>query len=117
MHKHKSSYLRLWLPSDENHLLRPHPFCEICGIVKNVSGKKARSMGYYMNILSQMKKKAENLGNKISDVQIRLICKELNRRDFDDIYSLNLKEQQKIFISVVMKYTNLSKSFIESFLI
>jgi len=86
--------------------LKPHSYCIHCGIVRNTSADRAKPMGYYMNILARMP--------MITKVQIRLIVKELESRDFDDAYSMTRSEQEKIFSSVVKKYSKVSKDRIRA---
>ena len=65
-------------------------------------------MGYYTNILARLG--ITNLG-----VQIRLIAKELERVDFDDnVNSMTRSEQEEVFISVVQKYSKVSKETIRA---
>jgi predicted nucleic acid-binding Zn ribbon protein len=98
--KHKScgTVEKVWLPYEfegRSRGLKPHSYCILCGVVKNISPDKAKPMGYYTNILARL---------RITKVQIRLIVKELERMGFDDVYSITRTEQEKIFNSVVKKY-------------
>ncbi len=116
MHVHVSSRDRAWLPAT-NGLLAPHPVCRECGAVKNISGDRARGMGYYANVLSEIKKHLESRGGKLSQAQIRLIMRELESSEyFNDTYTLLGSVQRSMFTRVVQKYTGLSRSFIEAFL-
>jgi hypothetical protein len=86
-------------------------------VVKNVSGDKAKDIGFYINALAEMKRYLERNGGKLADAQIRLIYKELNSVEgFGDAYYMLGSTQRNIFINAVRKYTNLSPSFIEGFL-
>jgi|Deesub1362B_J571_1020462.scaffolds.fasta_scaffold00502_5 hypothetical protein len=115
-HIHKSSYERVWLPS-LNGLLQPHSLCESCGSVKNISSDRAKSLGYYTNTLAEIKSHLERKGGKLTQVQIRLIIKELEGiEDFADTYIMRGSVQKSIFINTVRKYTGFSRSLIESFL-
>ncbi len=94
---------KVWLPyeyEERRRGLKPYSYCIHCGVVKNISDYKAKPMGYYTNILARMP--------MITKVQIRLIVKELENRDFDDTYSMTKSEQEKIFSSVVQKYCKVS---------
>ena len=98
--KHEScgSAEKVWLPYEfdgRSRGLKPHLYCILCGVVKNISPDKAKPMGYYTNILARL---------GITKVQIRLIVKELESMDFDDAYSMTRSEQEKVFKSVVQKY-------------
>lgn len=115
-HIHRSTYQRTWLPS-LNGLLQPHPFCEECGYVKNISADRARRMGYFVNALAEIKRHLEKKGSRLTQVQIRLIIKELEGIEgFADTYVTLGSVQKNIFINAVRKYTGLSRSFVESFL-
>jgi hypothetical protein len=116
IHIHRSSHDRVWLPT-LNGLLEPHPFCRSCGAVKNISSDKAHGLGYFINVLAEIKRHLDYKGGKLSQAQIRLIIKELeSREDFADTYVMLGSVQRNIFINVVQKYTGLSRSFVESFL-
>jgi hypothetical protein len=98
--KHKSCGVaeKLWLPYEfEGRFvgLKPHPYCIHCGIVKNISLDRAKSVGYYVNRLARM---------CITKAQMRIIIKELENMNFDDAYSMTKSAQDKVFISVVQKY-------------
>ena len=93
---------KVWLPYEyvgRSRGLKPHSYCIRCGVVKNISSDKAKPMGYYTNRLARM---------PITKVQIRLIVKELEIKDFDDTYSMTRTEQEKIFSSVVQQYCKVS---------
>jgi len=94
---------KVWLTyefEDRCRGLRPHSYCIHCGVVQNVSSDRAKPMGYYTNILAKM---------PITKVQMRLIIKDLEGRNVDDIYSMTMPEQEKVFSSVVQKYCNASE--------
>jgi len=115
-HIHESSCNRLWLPS-QSGTLQPHPCCKYCGAVKNISSDRARGMGYYTNILSELAIYLKRKGKKITKAQIRLIIKELEKIDgFDDTYVMFGTVQRSLFVDTVRRYTGLSRSLIESFL-
>ena len=87
--------------------MQPHSYCIHCGVVKEISSKKAKRMGYYMNILARL---------GITKVQIRLIAKELESMDFDDAYFMTRHEQEEIFINVVQKHSKVPEDRIKAFL-
>jgi len=101
---------KVWLPYEfegRSRGLKPHPFCILCGVVKNISPDRAKRMGYYTNILALL---------GITKVQIRLIVKKLERINFDDVYSMTRSEQEKVFISAVKKYSKVPEDSIRAFL-
>jgi hypothetical protein len=108
---------RVWLPiNDEPADIVRHPYCRHCGVVRNLSVDRAVGVGYFMNVLSSVKKltRKEKL---VTDTQIRLISKELmDMEDFEDKYWMNGSSQEDLFIKTVKKYCNLSESYIRSFL-
>jgi len=102
--KHKScgATEKVWLPyafEDRSRGLRQHSYCIHCGVVQNISSDRAKTMGYYINILAKM---------PITKVQMRLIIKDLEDQDFDNSYFMTGSEQRELFSSVVQKYCNVS---------
>ncbi len=94
--------------------LKPHPFCIRCGMVKNIGSDKARSIGYYMNVLASMGKQLRTPG---ANVRMRLIAKELEQLDdFDDAYSMNRYNQERIFTDLVKKYFQIPDGVVQLFL-
>lgn len=94
---------KVWLPygfEGRSRGLKPHSYCIHCGVVKSISSDRAKPMGYYTNILAKM---------PITKVQMRLIIRELENMDFDDVYSMTGSEQEKVFSSVVQKYCKVSE--------
>lgn len=95
---HQSSSDKEWLPSLEG-FLRPHPCCRNCGVVKNISYDKAEKTGYYVNVLSEIRRYLEKRGFKLSKAQLRIILKELESREgFSDTYWIRGSVQKSIFI-------------------
>ncbi len=111
---HRDSPERYHLPM-HNGIIAPHPACRECGYIKNISPDKAKKLGYFANVLAEMK---SHRGRKLlSDAQIRLILKELEKVEgFDDDYFMSFTAQKVAFIRAVRKYSSLSPSFVESFL-
>jgi len=91
--------------------LKPQSYCVHCGAVEKISSKsknkKAKRMGYYTNILARL---------GITKVQIRLIAKELERMNFDDVTSMTRAEQEGLFIDAVKKHSKVSEDRIRAFL-
>jgi hypothetical protein len=104
---------KVWLPYEfegRSRGLKPHPYCIHCGVLKNISSSsadRAKPLGYYTNILARL---------GITKVQIRLIVKELERMNFDDIYSMTRSEQEGLFIRGVKKYSKVPEDTIRAFL-
>lgn len=108
-HKLCGNIQKVWLPYVvRGHLrgLKSHPYCLKCGAVKNISSDRAKSIGYFMNILSNL---------SLSKVQTRLIAKDMeDLGDFDDAFSASSYVQEQIFINLVKKYSGLSEYIIKS---
>jgi hypothetical protein len=86
--------------------LKPHPYCIDCGLVKSLSSDKPRSIGYYMNILSEI-----NKFYKITKVQIRLVAHEFEKLGLDHSYGLNRAQQEMLFIDIVKKFVNVPERY------
>lgn len=115
----------IWLPVAThfgyNTDLRKHPYCEKCGTVKTIGGEKAKSIGYYTDVLMAIRKHIKNKHNlmpKLTQTHIRLIAKELESNElFTDTYGSNLDVQRDRFIEEVTKFRpDLREGFIKSFL-
>jgi len=110
---------KVWLPYEfegRSRGLKPQSYCIHCGAVEKISSrsknKKAKRMGYYMNILAR-------LGITNLEVQIRLIAKELERiQGFDsgNVNSMTRKQQEKLFIRAIKKYSSVKEDTIRAFL-
>ncbi len=108
-HEICGSTQKVWLPFEpRGHMkgLKPHPYCLKCGTIKNISSDRARPIGYFMNVLSQL---------SIAKVQTRLIAKELeNLEGFDDVFSISEFAQEQTFINTVKRYSNLPEQTIRA---
>lgn len=108
---------RVWLPYEamgDSKFLRSHPWCVNCGEVKYIGPDRGKRIGYYQNILSDIKRRRKKA---LADVQIRLIVKELEGvHDFEDSYTMSRHSQDRIFMDAVKRHTNLREEFIEEFL-
>ncbi len=107
---------KVWLPyvvRENIHGLKPHSFCIRCGVVKNIGSDKAKGIGYYMNILSNIEKTIRMPGAK---VRMHLIARYLEEIDgFDDKYSMSKYQQERIFTEIVKKHYHISERAIQSF--
>lgn len=108
-HKTCGNIQKIWLPYEfRGHMkgLKAHPYCLNCGAIKNISSDRAKHIGYFMNILSRL---------HVTKVQTRLIANDLEEfGDFEDIFSITSFLQEKIFIDIVKKYSNLSEHTIKA---
>jgi len=113
-HINCGSIEKVWLPHTYQGRecgLKPHTYCTKCGLVKNLSSEKPRSIGYYMNILAEIKQEF-----KITKVQTRLISKELENADLEDDYAIDKHQQEELFVATVEKYINLPDWVVRKFL-
>lgn len=115
----------VWLPLITyvglNAHMKKHPYCKECGVVKNIGGDRAKSIGYYTNVLIDIRTHINHRHKiipKLTKTQIRLIAKELESNDlFTDTYGTNLDIQRITFIEEVRKYRpDLTEDFIKGFL-
>jgi len=114
-HKSCGNKEKVWLPHvsrEAEYGLKSHPYCIHCGAVKNISSDMPKRTGYYINVLSQIRK-----NYRISDVQTRLILNELNsKEDFDDPYWTTGFAQEQIFVLALKKYSSIPESIIKPLL-
>ncbi len=113
--QHENSYKREWLPH-WNGLLRLHPYCKNCGIVKSVSSDVGKDVGYFVNVLKKLSKHLEKRGYKISKAQMRLVILEFEKKGLTDKYSVSFNIQINEFVKTVKKYVKVSESVILKFL-
>ncbi len=108
---------KVWLPyvlRERPIVLKSHPYCIQCGMVKNIGSDRAKGTGYFINALSLMEKHLKIPG---SSVRMRLVVKELEKiDDFEDAYSMSKYAQEKIFIEIIKKFYNLQDRTILQFL-
>jgi len=108
---------KVWLPyiiREHPIVLKSHPYCIHCGMVKNIGPDRAVGIGYFINALSRMEKYFKLPG---SSVRMRLIVKELqNIEDFEDDYSMSKYSQEKIIINIIKKYYDIPDRIIQQFL-
>lgn len=116
VHRDCGNTEKVWLPyvvREHSYALISHPFCTECGMVKNLSPDRAMGIGYFINVLSRIDKYLKIPG---SSVRMRLVVKELERiEDFEDKYSMSKFTQEKVFISVIKKYYNITDRTIRQF--
>lgn len=112
---HTTSQQRDWLPST-NDLLKPHPYCQKCGTVKNVSSDRGKKLGYFVNAIHSMKDHLDKKNYKISQAQIRLVLKEFVSEDLDDEYSTPFSTQREGFIRITRNYLHVTEDTVKSFI-
>ncbi len=115
-----------WLPllQRETELtLSLHPYCDECGMVRNIGPDRPKKLGYYVDKLSDIErylKKEDSKGgkSKMTEVHKRLIVKEMEEEEvFNDLYGVLATTQEKKFVEIVKKYRpDLEESLIKYYL-
>ena len=103
-HKVSGSKEKVWLPyyfEGRERGLKPHPYCVECGLIKNLSSDRLHSNGFFMNVLAEL-----GMRHKIAQVQIRLICFEMEKQMLDDQFGLDRQQQEKLFVDIVTRILN-----------
>jgi hypothetical protein len=114
LHKSCGNTEKIWLPylfRGRECGLKAHPYCVACGAIKNLSSDRPREIGYYMNVIAELGHKT-----KISQVQARLIVKEIEKLELDDKYGMDRNQQEKLFVDIVSKCLHLPKLAISALL-
>jgi len=102
-----------WLPllRDRSKMtLALHPYCDNCGLVRNVGPDRPKKLGYYVDKLSELErylKQEDSKGshNKLTEAQKRLIVKDMKDHEvFNDLYGVMASTQREKFIDTVQKY-------------
>jgi hypothetical protein len=103
-HKISGSREKVWLPysfEGRDRGLKPHPYCKNCGLVKNLSSDRPRSIGYFMNLISLLGER-----HKISKIQTRLIALEMEKLSLDDNFGMDRMQQEKLFVEITTRVLN-----------
>lgn len=103
-HKISGSREKIWLPyyfEGRERGLKPHPYCTECGLVKNLSSEKPRSIGYFMNLIAEL-----GFRHKIAKIQTRLIALEMERLELDDKFGMDRKQQEDLFVEIATRILN-----------
>ena len=112
---HENSPKKDWLPI-KNGVLRLHPYCKKCGVVKDTSSDSGKRLGYFVNSLYKLKTYLDSRGYKLSQAQIRLILMEFEKKGYADTYSMSFSHQKEVFIKIVKKYVKVSEDVIREFI-
>jgi len=110
---------RVWSPTKEGYsaTTRKLYYCVKCGLINVTEGKKAKPLGYFQNCLAQLSKILEKGRKpKITQSQIRLIMKELEKNNISDDFVYSYEDQKEIFINAVQKYKCVRKNLIKKVL-
>lgn len=104
-HNLSGSREKIWLPyyfEGRERGLKPHPYCTECGLIKNLSSERLRSIGFFMNLIADLGQR-----HKIAKTQVRLIALEMERLRLDDNFGMDRQQQEDLFVDIVVKILNL----------
>ncbi len=102
-----------WLPilkERQDSTLAPHPYCRSCGLVRNIGPDRARKLGFYTEVLSELERYlrleySKKGKHKLTESQKRLMVKEMEEDIlFNDIYGSIASAQEERFVDIVRKY-------------
>lgn len=114
-HKLSGSKEKIWLPYyfwGRERGLKPHSYCTKCGLVKNLSSERPRSIGYFMNLIADLGQR-----HKIAKTQVRLIALEMERLNMDDSFGMDRQQQEDLFVDITVKILNLPPRAVSELLI
>jgi len=106
---------KIWVrpsPAEKKHTPhQPRLYCKVCGRLKYNGSANAKDLGFYINVLKELKQKVDVLykrkaiGHRLTQAQIRLIIKELGEdEDFLDGFSNQKYSQYEFFKSTIKKH-------------
>ncbi len=102
-----------WLPPSSPRVervpIQHKPFCERCGLVKNIGSDRARKLGYFATALGTLRARIDKEHDrsvfsiaKLTEAQVHLIIKRLEAVEgFDDPYAMTFTAQLDMFWSAV----------------
>ncbi len=103
-HNLSGSREKIWLPyyfEGRERGLKPHPYCTECGLIKNLSSERLRSIGFFMNLIADLGQR-----HKIAKTQVRLIALEMERLRLDDNFGMDRQQQEDLFVDIAVKILN-----------
>ena len=132
-HKECTKDKQEWLPVEnevvsikKTQQLKKHPYCENCGLVKSIRMDRAKPLGYYTNVLADIRdylskehRRTRGFMPKLTSAQMRIIINELAEMpDFEDDFIRNRREQADIFVKMIKKHVpQMSEELIRSFIL
>ena len=121
VHRDKAIWVK---PSRAERIHSPtqkRTYCRKCGKIKYVGSAGARKLGYYINLLKEVQRKVDVLyrrkitKHRLTNVQLRLIIKELKTDDyFLDRFANNREAQYNLLKRSIMKYCSMPEEIIDS---
>lgn len=119
-HKDHSIWVKPDLKERVHSPAQKRSYCKKCGKIKYVGSARAKKMGFYVNLLKEIQRKSEVLNrrgitrHRLTQVQIRLILKELKEDEFFlDSFCTHSYSQWERFRDVLKKYCPLPEEAIE----
>ncbi|MBN1539670.1 MAG: hypothetical protein JW939_05950 [Candidatus Thermoplasmatota archaeon] len=95
-------------------------YCRKCGKIRYIGSARAKKMGFYVNLLKEIQRRSEVLNrrgitrHRLTQVQIRLILKELREDEFfSDPFCTHSYSQWDRFRATLRKYCPLPDEAIE----
>lgn len=124
VHKESHTDKSIWVkptPDEKKHSpTLKRPYCLHCGKIKYIGSAKIRKMGYFHNLLREIRGKMDVLyrrkvlRKRMTDVQIRLVLQDLENDDFfSDDFSNNSFCQWEFFKRAVKKHCIISDEVME----
>jgi hypothetical protein len=114
-HKVSGNSEKVWLPysfEGRDRGLKPHPYCKECGLVKNLSSDRPRSIGYFMNLISEWSKR-----HKIAKIQTRLIAQKMESQGLDDKFGMDRQLQERLFVEITTRILNVPERAISELIL
>lgn len=114
-HKLSGSKEKIWLPyyfEGRERGLKPHPYCTECGLIKNLSSERPRSLGFFMNLIADLGQR-----HKIAKTQVRLIALEMERLALEDNFGMDRQQQEELFVDIAVKILNVPPRAVSELLI
>jgi hypothetical protein len=80
-------------------------------MIKSLSSDKPRRIGFYINSLNSLSEMI-----KVTQVQVRLICHEMEKSGFEDPYGMDKSQQEDLFVGIVTKYIRVPEHILREIL-
>ena len=114
-HEESHKDLSIWVKPDIRERIhspsQKRSYCVKCGKIRYLGSARAKKMGFYINLLKDIQRKSDVLykrkvtKHRLTQVQIRLILKELREDEFfSDQFCNHRYSQWEKFRKTLMKY-------------
>lgn len=105
-----------WLPTQEHRHLAIHPYCAACGGVKYVGSTRALPLGGLANLAAHLRATLGRQGRKVTEAQMRLIMKRLQRAEASDTFTQGRATQERLLLQAFAAYTSLDETTLATYL-